>query len=165
MLQNPIIFDGLIYTAGFSLIILVSVLINPRIWLQDMPEEFKENLPPKSPREMRQTFVTGFLFAMFIIGFPLYSLADAVKSSTAPMPFLSMFLHSFSLMMICNVLYWLFIHIIIFNGIVSRVRKVPGLKGRIKFAGWKKQIFGMTVGILSCIIISGFVATIGSFFQ
>lgn len=163
MFSNQILYDGLIYTAGFALIILISVLINPRIWMQDFPDHLKEELPPKSRREARQTFVTGFLFALFIMGFPLYSISKLFGESS--MTFGTFFLHSFSVMMVCNVLYWLVLHIFIFNVIISRIRTVPGLKKKFKFPGWKKQIFGMLVGVLSCGLISLIVALIAGFFQ
>lgn len=160
-----ILFDGLIYSGGFSLIILISVLVNPRIWLQDFPDSLKKDIPPKTRRESRQTFITGFLFALFIVGFPLYSVSRLSVGFQGPIPFWTMFLHSFYVMMICNILYWLIFHIIIFNLVISRIRTVPGLKERIPFTGWKKQIFGMLVGVLSCFFISGFVATVAGFFQ
>ena len=39
MFSTMILTHGLVYTGGFALIILISVLINPRIWLQDFPED------------------------------------------------------------------------------------------------------------------------------
>ncbi|MBB6478462.1 hypothetical protein [Spirochaeta isovalerica] len=164
MLSLNLLYDGLIYSGGFAAIILVSVLINPRIWLQDFPDELKKDIPPKTRKESRQTFITGFVFAMFIIGFPLYSVAGAFSSSGELVPFLTLFLHSFYVMMICNVLYWLLFHILIFNVIISRIRTVPGLKQRIQFTGWKNQLFGLFVGVLSCLLISGFVAMLAGFF-
>lgn len=165
MPTTGILFDGLIYSGGFALIILVSVLINPRIWLQDFPDSLKKDVPPKTRRESRQTFITGFLFALFIVGFPLYSLSGLKNDIQGAIPFWTMFLHSFYVMMICNILYWLVFHFIIFNIVISRIRTVPGLKKRFQFTGWRKQIFGMLVGVLSCFLISGFVATVAGFFQ
>lgn len=163
MFSSLILFDGLIYTGGFALIILISVLINPRIWLQDFPDNLKNDIPPKSRKESRQTFVTGFLFALFIIGFPLYSVSQLFVGDVVT--FQTLFLHSFSVMMICNVLYWLILHLIIFNFIISHIRTVPGLKKKFKFTGWKKQLFGMLVGILSCAFISVIVAFFAGLFQ
>lgn len=165
MFPTEILLDGLIYSAGFTIIILISVLVNPRIWLQDFPDSLQKDIPPKTRKESRQTFITGFLFALFIVGFPLYSVSGFIASSQISVTFWSMFLHSFYVMMICNILYWLFLHIIIFNLVISRIRTVPGLKKRFHFTGWRKQIFGMFVGVLSCFLISGFVATVAGFFQ
>lgn len=165
MITERIIYDGLIYTGGFALIIVLSVLINPRIWLQDIPENLKSELPPKNRKEIRQTFVTGFLFSLFIVGFPLYSVSEYMEAGSGPQTFWYLFLHSFEVMMICNILYWLILDILIFNVIINYIRKVPGLKSRIGFTGWKRQIFGLSVGILSCFFISGFVATAAGFFR
>ena len=165
MLSNQVLMHGLIYTGGFTLIILISVLINPRIWLQDFPDYLKHNIPPKSRLEINQTFITGFLFAMFIIGFPLYSLSDLMKGTTEIFSFSSLFIHSFSIMMICNILYWLIFDLFVFNMVISRIRTIPGLKKKFKFSGWRRQIFGLAVGILSCVIISGFVVSIALLFQ
>ncbi|MBN2656578.1 MAG: hypothetical protein JXR86_05920 [Spirochaetales bacterium] len=164
MFFNNLVNDGLIYSGGFALIILISVLVNPRIWLQDFPDDLQSEVPPKSRRESRQTFITGFLFAMFIVGFPLYSVAGKFSGSQVRISFLPMFLHSFYVMMICNVLYWLIFHILIFNLIISRFRTVPGLRKRFHFTGWRNQLFGLFVGIISCLLISGFVAMLAGFF-
>lgn len=164
MLSNQVLFHGLIYTAGFAVIIFTSVLINPRIWLQDFPDNLKGEIPPKNSREIRQTFVTGFLFALFIVGFPLYSLSEMIKRVSVSPDFSDMFIYAFAVMMICNILYWLIMDFFIFNVIISRVRTIPGLKKKFRFPGWKRQIFGMLVGILSCLLISGFVATVAGFF-
>ena len=164
MIYDQILIHGLLYTAGFVLIILISVLINPRIWMQDFPEDLKKDIPPKSNREMKQTFVTGFLFSLFIIGFPLYSISAYIKSSISILPFIMLFLHSFSVMMICNILYWLIFDLLIFNFVISRIRTVPGLKKRFKFSGWKRQVFGMIVGILTCALISLFSVFVAGFF-
>ena len=67
MFSDQIIIHGLIYTGGFSLIILISVLINPRIWMQDLPDNLKNDIPPKTDKEIKQTFATGFVFALFIV--------------------------------------------------------------------------------------------------
>jgi len=165
MLSNQVLMHGLIYTGGFAFIILISVLINPRIWLQDFPEHLKYSIPPKSRREVNQTYITGILFAMFILGFPLYSLSTLINESTDLFSFSRLFLHTFSVMMICNILYWLFFDLLIFNFVISRIRTVPGLKKKFKFTGWKRQIFGLAVGILSCVIISGFAVTLAMLFQ
>jgi hypothetical protein len=164
MFSSDLYLDGLIYSGGFALIILISVLINPRIWLQDFPEDLKKVVPPKSRKESRQTFITGFLFALFIVGFPLYSVARFFAGIDSAVTFGTVFLHSFSVMMICNTLYWLFFHILIFNVLIGWIRTVPGLKKRFHFTGWKNQLFGLFVGVLSCLLISLFVALTAGFF-
>lgn len=165
MFLDLILVHGLIYSGGFALIILMSVLINPRIWLQDFPENLKENIPPKSRTEINQTFITGFLFALFIVLFPLYSLSVLIDNVNENLNFWKLFFHSFSIMMICNFLYWLFFDIVIFNVIIGHIRTIPGLKKQFKFKGWKRQFFGLSIGVLSCTLISGFTVTVSLFFQ
>lgn len=152
-----ILTHGLIYTCGFVLIILISVLINPRIWLQDFPGHLTDNIPPKNNREVKQTFITGFIFAVFIVSFPLYSLSVYIGNYDSLNIDYSFFLHTFSVMMICNFLYWMIFHRLIFNLLIGRLRTVPGLSKKIKLTGWKRQILGMFVGILMCAGISWFV--------
>ena len=154
MFTDLILIHGLIYTGGFAFIILLSVLINPRIWMQDFPEELKKVIPPKSNLEIKQTFITGFLFSLFIIGFPLFSVAVKVNLSDSAESFQQLFLHSFLVMMICNTLYWLIFDLLIFNVVISRLRTVPGIRNMFRFSGWKRQIFGLLVGILTSASIS-----------
>lgn len=165
MFSNQVLIHGFVYSGGFAIIILISVLINPRIWLQDFPEKLKHIVPPKSPKEIKQTFITGFLFALFIVGFPLYSLSVLMREAAEVLSFSTLFLHSISIMLICNFLYWVFFDILIFNLIISRIRTIPGLKKQFQFKGWRRQMFGMAVGVISCILISGFAVTVAQFFQ
>lgn len=165
MLSIQVLTHGLIYSGGFALIILISVLINPRIWMQDFPVSLQSHIPQKNKKEVHQTFVTGLFFALFILGFPLFSLISLFRGSEEFFSFSSLFIHSVSVMMICNILYWLFMDILIFNLVVSRIRTVPGLKRKFKFLGWKRQVFGMVVGSLSCGLISLIVVFIALFFQ
>jgi len=165
MYSTMILTHGLIYTGGFALIILVSVLINPRIWMQDFPEDVKNDIPPKNNRELQQTFITGFIFALFIVGFPIFSLSVYIKDFQIDDSFTTLFLYSFSVMMICNILYWVIFDILIFNLVISHIRTVPGLKKKLKFSGWKRQAFGLLVGILTCGLISSFAVITARFFN
>ncbi len=160
MFSELIIKHGLFYSAGFTIIILVSVLVNPRIWMQDFPDDLKSSIPPKSVREIRQTFITGFLFAVFIIGFPLYSIAEKVNEINIELSFSTLFLHSFSVMVICNIFYWILLDQIIFGLVISRLRTIPEIKKKFKFPGWKRQVFGLFIGFLMCGVISSFTAWI-----
>ena len=164
MFSNLIIVHGLIYAGGFALIILISVLVNPRIWMQDFPEDIKSSIPPKTNRETKQTFITGFLFALFIVGFPLYSLSVKVNELSADFFFSMLFLNSFSVMMICNIIYWIVLDFIIFNILISRIRTVSGFKKMFKFSGWKRQVFGLFIGFFTSGIVSCFVAWVALLF-
>ncbi len=160
MFSNLIVVHGFIYVSGFAMIILISVLVNPRIWMQDFPNELKKLIPPKSNNERRQTLITGFLFAVFIIGFPFFSVSVKLGTIKDIPQFKELFLHSFYIMMICNTIYWIILDLLIFNIVINRIRTIQRIKKMFRFRGWKRQIFGLLVGSAMCGIISGIVAWI-----
>jgi len=60
--------DGMLSLVGGA-IILGSLHANPRLWLQDFPDDIRAAVPPKSTAERRQALAWGvpYLLALFLI--------------------------------------------------------------------------------------------------
>ncbi|MBZ0292823.1 MAG: hypothetical protein K8L99_09710 [Anaerolineae bacterium] len=60
--------DGLLLSLALSVVIVVSLYVNPRVWIQDFPEAVRRIAPPLSPVEKRQRAFFGVLFIGTIVG-------------------------------------------------------------------------------------------------
>ncbi len=109
-----ILIDGALLSVVMSILVLVSLIVSPRIWLGDYPEAIRKLAPPLNAEEkrIRALFMLPFLLAFIMI--PFFSTRAFVDSLGSEATFLSAFLHTFALLNIFNlfdavVLDWLFI--------------------------------------------------------
>ena len=47
--------------------------INPRMWLQDYPQDIQDRVPPKTEREKRQALIVGIPFLVVLAAVPFIS--------------------------------------------------------------------------------------------
>jgi hypothetical protein len=59
---SRMVLDGLILSALASAFIIITMRLNPRIWLQDYPEDVQALVHPKNEREKRLSFITSGAF-------------------------------------------------------------------------------------------------------
>lgn len=60
--------DGIVLTLIFAAIVVGSILWNPRLWIQDFPEDIQALIPPKTPHEQRLTLLIGIPFFVVLFG-------------------------------------------------------------------------------------------------
>jgi hypothetical protein len=94
--------DGALLTLVMSALLLISFLVNPRIWLQDYPEALRKMAPPLTTMEKRQrlVFAVPFLLGFLLIPFLAARayLAWAGESATL----FSLYLHVFVILNLFN---------------------------------------------------------------
>ncbi len=63
--------DGALFAILMSALIVLSLLINPRVWLQDYPEEIRKLAPPLTASEKRLQWIilAPFLVGIFVVPF------------------------------------------------------------------------------------------------
>jgi hypothetical protein len=64
--------DGFIAVVPFSIVVWVSFLSMPRLWLHSLPADIQAMVPPKSARERQATAVMGTLVLLCFFGVPIY---------------------------------------------------------------------------------------------
>ncbi len=109
-----ILIDGGLLVVVMSALVLVSLIINPRIWLQDYPDAIRKRAAPLTPAEKRQQriFMIPFMAAVIII--PFFSTRAVVSIAGAEATFGTAFLHAFLVLSLFNlfdalVIDWLFL--------------------------------------------------------
>lgn len=69
------------YAGALALWIVLSLRIEPRVWIQDLPERLKALVPPKTPAEKRLTLVFGIPMILWILFAPGLSALSAYRSA------------------------------------------------------------------------------------
>lgn len=67
---------GLLQALLLSLLILGSLYMQPRIWLQDLPSEMQKKIPPKTSREEKLSYFVLTIFLIVIIVVPIVAILD-----------------------------------------------------------------------------------------
>jgi hypothetical protein len=150
--------DGFILSALSTLLILVSIRISPRLWLQDYPKDIQALVPPKTAQEQRQGLIFGIPFLLLLIGFPLFSTYSVAQQVMGEISFFVLFLHAFGVAFVFNLVDLLIIDLLVFCMITPRFIIIPGSEGA---AGYKDYMFHFR-GFLIGTVFSGIVGLIGA---
>jgi len=65
--------DGAILSVMASLVLVAALRFNPRLFLQDYPEDIQKQVPPKTDKEKRQSLVVGIPFLILVVAVPFIS--------------------------------------------------------------------------------------------
>jgi hypothetical protein len=109
--------DGALFTLVMSALILISLIMNPRVWLQDYPEALRVAAPPLTPAEKRQQIaITIPFFAGFVV-IPFLAARDYLAWAGESATFFSLYLHAFVVLNLFNlfdavVIDWLFLGVL-----------------------------------------------------
>jgi hypothetical protein len=103
--------DGVIFSAVISAILLASMVINPRVWLQDYPAAIRDSAPPLTPNEqrVRLAFVIPLLLSFVVVPSVLVQAKPIAQAG-----FLNLFVHLFIVFNLFNlvdavVIDWVFL--------------------------------------------------------
>src|SRR5215217_7039814 len=123
---GSILAEGLLLSLLLSLIVLVSIRFNPRLWLQDAPPEMQALVAPMTPTEKRQKKIV----AAFVLGLPVLILwlsitrlhADSVGSPSVA----AVFLDAFGVLMVFNLFDLLILDYLLLMIIKPKFAIIPG---------------------------------------
>lgn len=153
--------DGAILSAIASFFIIASFGINPRIWLQDYPEELQALAPPKTEQEKRISLIVGIPFLLLLLAAPVISSLILKHQTQGPISFWALWLNSFGVVFIFNVVDWLILDWLMFCTITPGFVVIPGTEGA---AGYKNYLFhfrgflkGTVYSLVAGLIIAGIV--------
>lgn len=161
-----ILIDGALFTLLMSALILVSLVINPRIWINDYPPEIRQRAAPlsASEKQFRSLFTVLFLAGFVVVPYlSTRALAEAAGESAS---FLTLYLHAFALFNLFNlfdafVIDWLFLGVL-----HPKFAFIPEAWGqRELFTDGGKLVRDWLKGIVFCVVgalvITGVVMVIG----
>ncbi len=160
---GKMILDGIILSFLASLSIVVSLRLNPRIWLQDFPKDIQNEVPPKSQNEKRLSLVFGIPLLIVLFAVPFVSTLTLKHQSDGIISFFLLFMNASGVAFIFNLVDWLLLDWLMFCTITPRFVVIPGTEG---MAGYKNYCFhfrGFVVRTVLSVVAGLVIAVIVSF--
>jgi len=158
---SKILIDGTIFSFIASGYLLAVLWLNPRLFLQDYPKDVQEKVPPKSPTENRLATYFGSGFLLILILGPFLSTLSLKISSSTVLPFEVLFIHTFGVASLFNLVDWIILDWLLFCTIQPKFMIIPGTDN---MAGYKDYfmhfrgfIIGSLISALGAIIIAAVV--------
>ena len=157
---TKIIVDGAILSILASLFIIVTLRLNPRIWLQDYPKDVQAKAPPKTSQEKRLSLFLGIPFLLLLVATPFVSSLTLKYQTQEQISFWTLFINSFGVVFIFNLVDWLILDWLMFCAITPKFVVIPGTEG---MAGYKDYLFhfrGFLIGSVLSAVAGLIIATI-----
>jgi len=158
---NRIIFDGTLLSIIASLLILVSLRINPRMWLQDYPQDIQDKVPSKTEREKRQSLIVGIPFMVVLAVVPFISTLALNRQGGGNASFLHLFVNAFGVVFVFNLIDLLLLDWLMFCTITPKFLVIPGTEGLAGYKDYyyhfKASIIGTLLSIVAGLVIAGIV--------
>lgn len=158
---HRIILDGALLSIIASLLILVSLRINPRMWLQDYPQDIQNRVPPKTEREKRQSLIVGIPFLVVLAVVPFISTLILKSHSGGDTSFLHLFLNAFGVAFFFNLVDLLLLDWLMFCTITPKFLVIPGTEGMKAYKDYcyhfKASLVGTALSVVAGLVIAGIV--------
>lgn len=155
--------DGLILSLLATLIIGVSIWINPRLWLQDYPKDIQALVPPKTEKEKKQTSLIGIPFLATLLLVPFLSTWMLKQANNGEISFPVLFANAFGVFWIGNLWDLLVVDWLIGCTFTPKFIIFPGTEGAAGYKDYAFHFRGFLIGTVISVIIGLVVAGIVSF--
>lgn len=155
---------GSLLSVLLSIMILVSLWVNPEMWLHDAPKEVQEKHGPMSAKARRQRAIFIVPFFAVVIGVPWWALYQLPGATGQPYTFGTIFMTLFVMFMLFNL-----IDLVVIDWLIVEVWRPNFLRrGRLgalmtrryylfHFIGFCKGSVGLT---LVSLLVAGVMAAI-----
>jgi hypothetical protein len=151
---------GLALSLIASAYIIITFLINPRIWLHDYPQAIQDLLPPINEKEKRLSLILGIPFLLLLFIVPLVS-TILLKNHNPDFSYLSLAFNAFGVAFAFNVVDWLVLDWLMFCTITPGFVVLPGSEGAVAYKDYwfhfRGFLIGTVISIIAGLIIGGVV--------
>ncbi|MBA2287455.1 MAG: nitroreductase, partial [Ktedonobacteraceae bacterium] len=128
---STIIIYGIPCSFILCIVILAMLRYNPRLLLQDYPQDVQQKVPPKTPAEKRVSAYWAAVIFIVMLAFPLVA---ALSLKASHHGFLDVFLGTFGVLFLFNLVDLLVMDWLIVCTITPKFLVIPGSEG---MAGYK----------------------------
>ncbi len=149
-----IVTDGAVLAGLATLVILLSLRANPRIWLSDFPPDIRNAVPPKTGAEKRQSLWWGLPLFAILLGGPVVSCLLLERRLTAPASFGMLFVHAYAVASIFNVIDLLVIDWLVICAFTPRWLVIAGTEGMAGYTDYRHHFRGFLVGCLASAVFA-----------
>jgi len=141
-----IIVHGAFLSLLASAFIAITLRINPRIWLQDYPQDIQDRVPPKNAKERKLSLILGIPFLALLLAVPFASTLALKHQHGGNVSFLQFFANGFGVLFIFNLVDWLIIDWLMFCTITPSFVVIPGTEGAEGYNDYAFHFRGFLIG-------------------
>ena len=156
---RKVVIDGAILSVIASLLIVVSLRFNPRMWLQDYPQDIQDRVPPKTKEEKRQALVVGIPFLIVLVAVPFYSTLVLSIQGGSDISFFQLFLNAFGVAFVFNLVDLLLLDWLMFSTITPKFLVIPGTEGMEEYRDYyyhfRAFLIGTVLSVVAGLVIAG----------
>ena len=158
---SKILLDGALLSILSSILLIVVLWINPRLFLQDYPDEIQAVVPPKTELEKRQALIPGIPFLLLLFAVPFISTLILKHQSVETISFFSLFLNAFGVAFLFNLVDLLVLDWLLFCYITPGFLVIPGTEGMEEYKDYgyhfRAFLIGTILSIAAGLVIAGLV--------
>ncbi len=159
---SKILLDGALLSILSSILLIVVLWINPRLFLQDYPDEIQAVVPPKTDQEKRQSLIPGIPFLLLLFAVPFISTLILKRQSEETISFFTLFLNAFGVVFFFNLVDLLLLDWLLFCYITPGFLVIPGTEGMLAYKDYgyhfRAFLIGTVLSIAAGLVIAGMVA-------
>ncbi len=148
---TKIIIDGSLLSVLASITILGILRFNPRLFLQDYPDEIQERVHPKTDQEKRLSLMVGIPFLILLLLVPFLSTLSLAKQ-VGEDKFYSLFINAFGVTFLFNLVDLLVLDWLIFCLITPDFLVIPGTKGMQAYKDYRFHFRAFLIGTALSIV-------------
>ena len=148
---TKIIIDGSLLSVLASITILGILRFNPRLFLQDYPDEIQERVHPKTDQEKRLSLMVGIPFLILLLLVPFLSTLSLAKQ-VGEDRFFSLFINAFWVAFLFNLVDLLVLDWLIFCLITPDFLVIPGTKGMQAYKDYRFHFRAFLIGTALSIV-------------
>lgn len=164
MINLPnIVLYGVILSFSCSLVILLSLWVNPRLWLQDYPKSIQCKVPAKTKEEKQQSLVWGIPFLILLLAIPLISCLRMKHHDGSSISYLTYFINAFGVAFVFNVVDLLLIDWLLFCAITPKFMVIPGTEGMVDYKNYRFHFKAFLIGTVLSALAGMLLAAIAMF--
>ena len=156
-----ILIASILLCLGMGIIVLGSLYINPRLWLQDYPAEIRAKVPPQTAREKRMQKWVAAPLLLLMFGLPAYATYLFRMANGGSISFLSAYLNAFFILQIGNLFDAVILDLLVLTFMNPKFATIPGAEGmEYLYRDWSMHLKNYLKGIVICAVLSAPLALI-----
>jgi len=129
-----------------SAFIAVTVALNPRLWLQDYPQDIQARVPPKTTQEKKVSLIMGIPFLVLLLAVPFASTLTLKAQQGSEIDFLRLAANGFGVSFVFNLVDWLVLDWLVLCTITPRFVVVHGTEGAAGYRDYAFHFRGFLIG-------------------
>jgi len=157
-----ILIEGGILSLIVSFWLMLTLKINPRIFLHDYPAKIQEKVPKKTRIERRLSYIFGVPFMLLLLFGSFFSTLSLTEQGNAQ--FWALWLNAFGIIFVFNIVDWLILDWLIFCTLTPGFLVIPGSEGMPEYKDYGFHFRGFLLGTIYStfggLIIAGIVSVL-----